>query len=304
MDRQPEEWPVSSTLVGGNRTNNARTGAIRVIRESEAKWVIYTDGSASESTHFGGSAMVVTQGDPENPVTIDNMKTKGRILTSSYEEEKEAMDSAIKWLEKNTVEEHDKVLICTDSQSLTAALDNESPDNASLCRRLDAMDRHIDIQWVPGHMDIPGNELADKFANEATKLGDDAQPTGLKAAKAVIKRTLKDKLPSHARTRAVYANHSTAKDEKTLINRRDANMLARLRVGHSMQLAGYRHLMDPTTDPGCPKCLQDNQTMEHWLLESPATLSTRQSIFGDTNTKLSVLTDLQIKAIELAKRCL
>ena len=224
----PRKWTVSSTLVGGNRTDNARTDAIRVIRKSEAKWVIYTDGSASEGTHFGGSAMVVTQGDPENPVTIDKIKTKGRIITYSYEEEKEAMDSAIKWLEKNTVEEHDKVLICIDSQSLTAALDNESPDVASLCRRLDAMDRHIDIQWVPGHMDIPGNELADKFANEATELEDDAQPTSLKAAKAVIKRTLKDKSPSHARTAAVYANHSTAKDEKTLTNRRDAVMLARL----------------------------------------------------------------------------
>ena len=247
--------------------------------------------------------MVVTQGDPENPVTIDEKKTKGRILTSSYEEEKEAMDSGIKWLEKNIVAKHDKVLICTDSQSLTAALDNESPDVASLCRRLDAMDRHIDIQWVPGHMDLPGNELADKFANEATELGDDAQPTSLKAAKAVIKRTLKDKPPSHARTAAVYANHSTAKEEKTLTSKRDAVMLARLRAGHSMQLAAYRYLMDPTTDPRCPKCLQDNQTLKHWLLECPATLSTRQSIFGDTNTELSVLTDDPIKAIELAKRC-
>ena len=137
---------MSSTLVGGNRADNARSDAIRVIRESEAKWVIYTYGSASEGTHFGGSAMVVTQGDPENPATIDKIKTKGRIITSSYEEEKEAMDSAIKWLEKNNDEEHDKVLICKDSQSLTAALDNESPDVASLCRRLDAMDRHIDIQ--------------------------------------------------------------------------------------------------------------------------------------------------------------
>ena len=145
----PRKWTVSSTLVGGNRTDNARTDAIRVIRESEAQWVIYTDESASEGTHFGGSAMVVTEGDPENPVTIDKIKTKGRIITSSYEEEKEAMDSAIKWLEKNTVEEHDKVLICTDFQSLTAALDNKSPDVASLCRRLDAMDRHINIQWVP-----------------------------------------------------------------------------------------------------------------------------------------------------------
>ena len=59
--------------------------------------------------------------------------------------------------------------------------------------------------------------------------------------------------------------------------------------------------MDPTTDPRCPKCLQDNQTLEHWVLECPATLSTRQPIFGDTNT---VLTDNPIKAIELAKRCL
>ena len=92
------------------------------------------------------------------------------------------------------------------------------------------MDRHIDFQRVPGHMDIPGNELADKFSNEATKLGDDANPTSLKAAKAVTKRTQKDKPPSHARTAAVYAKNSTAKDEKTLTNRRDAVMLARLRL--------------------------------------------------------------------------
>ena len=117
------------------------------------------------------------------------------------------------------------------------------------------------------------HELADKFANEATELEDDAQPTSLKAGKAVIKRTLKDKPPSHARTADVYANHSTAKDENTMTNRRDAVLLTRLRAGHSMQLAAYRHLMDPTTDPRCPKCFQDNQTLEHWLLECPATLT-------------------------------
>ena len=47
----------------------------------------------------------------------------------------------------------------------------------------------------PHQHPMRSNEIADKFANEATELEDDAQPTSLKTAKAVIKQTLKDKPP-------------------------------------------------------------------------------------------------------------
>jgi ribonuclease HI len=294
-------WTASSLREGLNRSAEGRDAALRTIRSSQADWVIYTDGSASEGTSNGGSGLIVTTGDPEVPDTIYSETIRGRLLTSSYEEEREAMLAAVAWLQDNATDPT-KALICTDSQSLVEAITNLSPDSRLIREHLDGTRGQTTIQWIPGHCDIPGNEMADKLANEAARSSDaPAKPTSKRTAISVIKRTIADAKPQHARTAAVYENYSEKLDVKVISTRKDAAMLARIRSGHSMLFGAYRALMDPTQDPACPRCKEDYDTVEHWLLECPGTEAARMTIFGDRAVQLGILTGDPAGAIALSK---
>ena len=65
--------------------------------------------------------VVVTRGDPRCPEVVEVLKRKGADLTSSYGEEKTAMQLGLKWVEENC-SESTTVVIATDSQSLCQAL--------------------------------------------------------------------------------------------------------------------------------------------------------------------------------------
>ena len=245
-------WLVNNTVGGLGRSEETKQKATETIRNIDATWTIYTDGSAKDGTRDGGSAMVVTTGDPLDPQTIFSETISGRMLTSPFDEEKEALGAAVRWLEDITPNNSDKGLIFTDSQALTSALANDSREVSNITRKLDTLNREIIIQWIPSQVGIVGNERADALANEASGLKERAKPTTYKSAVANIKRTIKDTSPSHARTAQVYQKLSREREEKTLLSRRDAVMLARLRSGHSMLLAGYRTLMNPAESPPVP----------------------------------------------------
>ena len=89
-----------------------------------------------------------------------------------------------------------------------------------------------------------------------------------------------------------------------ILSCKDSTMIARLRSGLSLKLAAYRHLMNPAENPTCPKCHEDPETLEHWLLECPRTLAARQEIFGTTDVGLAILSQDPHGTTMLAKRCL
>ena len=62
------------------------------------------------------------------------------------------------------------MLICTDSKSLCQKLRGNSLYIADLRHVFFNVPGTVTIQGVPGHYDIPGNELADEAAKEATSL--------------------------------------------------------------------------------------------------------------------------------------
>ena len=104
------------------------------------------------------------------PEVVTTIKTKGRLFTSSYEEEVAATKSAFSWVSTNTNHPSLAILFCTNSKSLCHALISSNPHTSSIHNSINSISSSIFIQWIPGHSDISGNELADKAAKEATTI--------------------------------------------------------------------------------------------------------------------------------------
>ena len=142
--------------------------------------------------------------------------------------------------------------------------------------------------------------MADQEAKLAATLETEPEKPSMKAAISFIKRETKDEPPSHHRIKRTYAGHSEERDRIQICNRKDATLLAHLRAGHCRQLKAYENLMDPTTDPTCPLCQQEPQTLEHWL-SCQGTERQRMEIFGTTEPRLELLSEEPAGAVTLAK---
>jgi ribonuclease HI len=87
--------------------------------------------------------------------------------TSIFSAESQAIQNAISHAMTLVSEE---ILIISDSLSALLALKNPYPKNEiiqSIQEKLSNSGKKIEFLWVPSHIGISGNELADKAANEA-----------------------------------------------------------------------------------------------------------------------------------------
>ncbi len=175
----------------------------------------------------GGAGMVVTKGDPANPMTLHTKQQRLAAITSSYDEEKVVMRMTLEWL----LPSH--VAISTDSRSFLTAIQSGFTDTADLRRVFNKRAGKTTLLWIPGHQGIAGNEEADACAKQAAAITDGApRPVSFVAASALIRRTLTDTPPCQFGTKGVYIKtFSWPSDCGAVFTRRDAVPLARLRAG-------------------------------------------------------------------------
>jgi ribonuclease HI len=298
-------WEVSIDLEGLTKESSPaelKDTAIRIISRAMAQLTIYTDGSASEGTMLGGAAAVITSGAPTEPVVHEELMAAGRAFTSSFEEELAALHLAADWLLANRPL---SCLICSDSQSALQALKHGNKDSTDLRQKFYESHVVLKLQWIPGHCEIPGNELADAAAKRASIGPEDSRPAvSFSAAKALIKRDVTDPAISHERSKKAYEGFSWKREAALGLSRSESVLLSQLRAGHCMLLAAYRQLIDPSTNPLCPQCGESPQTVEHWLVECPAIELQRRAIFNTNTTTLTMLSTHPSGVVLLARKSL
>ena len=228
---------------------------------------------------------------------------KGNQDICSYEEEKRALILGIGNMPLNTV------TFATDSLSLLEAIKNKSEDTIITRQRLQAMKvAQLNLLYVPGHKDIPGNELADLAAKAAAKLQSDAdQSVPLRTAKTVIKREIRDAPPTHRLTSQYYTGVKLERDREETENRRQGATLAQLRSGHHRKLGYYQKKTDRTGQElgYCKRCdLKELDDVEHWLMDCPHGPAVRQEIFGTHLVNVMELATSPRRIIRLAERTL
>ena len=297
--RRPS-WKVHLHLEGGtNRSAPAEeklADALNTIRTfGRRRAIIYTDGSAEDGVRSGGSAAIVCNDDPIDPTVLQREVQTGPEYTSSFETEVWALLMAAVWLSDNGQAE-DRFLICSDSFSALSALAGAGGKPHSLIvglkEHLDRVPGVVDLQWVPSHCGLSGNELADSEAGRAARrdpaLVPLRAPLSLESVRSSICSQIKDVQPDPVRRREVREVYQGKKGSTQGLCRKDEVMLAQMRSGQSKLLATFRARV-LGEDSVCPKCNGSEETLVHFMQECPATEGLRRRLFQMQPPPLSVL---------------
>ena len=201
-----------------------------------------------------------------------------------------------------------QVEIYVDNQAVLHTLMGKKTDNMShlfvqLAKSLRAItNRHLDVdiktRWIPGHVDVAGNEKADKEAKKAAKGNRQGQVEGDKSEqeeglpenmergisinptvakrtyKAALRRMWKERLEGTERTVRMlrmddlYLSLGFSKAAKEL-SRTEYATLVQLRLGH-FPTASYLYCFNLKDTPQCASCYKRAETTEHYLMNCTA----------------------------------
>jgi len=231
---------------------------------------IYTDGSKKDDTVSAAFTI---------PKMNINKKLKLCNNSSIYAAEMTAIKEAISWILENDNRSNTKYAIFSDSLSvLTSLKEGTCKSRPNLYNELtllinNLLPNKITFIWIPSHVDITGNELADKLAKEALDMEETNSTNYLEIdeIKTIVKPYITNKWQKQY-TNTNKGNHykSICPEVSTVVKftdpcRHKEVQISRLRLGTA--LTNHRlHKIGKHPDGLCCLC-QVPDTIEHLLLQ-------------------------------------
>ena len=225
----------------------------------KTEWVrVYTDGSVRGTMRRGGSGVYVEWIDG---TTTQKSLPAGNTQTSCVAEGK-AILLALKTLfqSQNTVEK--SVVILTDCDDLLQAIeDPQCVDTRDILESISNRFNRITFQWIPGHVGIRGNTIADRLAKEAATQEQPQTPISFQQQKSIIKQTFKqdwqNKHPDYNKHDPVFS-----------LKRSSQVVIFRLRTGHNQMRQHLYTKLGAGDSPYCP-CNTAFENTGHVLMDCP-----------------------------------
>ena len=302
-----------STKIDKQTTNSLAAKAItlKYYEIYDQYFPIYTDGSKQTNCATGLGIYI--------PSTNTQIVEALHPTYSIFEAEMAAIKTALTYIKKQFISNYNSnisnstennIVIYSDSLSAITAIENFS--TRQLTRQIvEILDEHailkslqvnITIAWIPSHVDIRGNEMADKLAKAATLLSaEHLQPL---VTLIDIYKTIDTKIISL--WQEVYTKSNTIPHYKTIEpqvnfsnkfsskNVNKESIISRLRLGNTY-LNKYLQKIGKHSNGNCDHCLNKKETISHFLTKCPYYNITKNI----TNPTLqSILTDqIQIELI-------
>lgn len=212
-----------------------------------------------------------------------------------FQSEVFAIDQSISYLTGRGVKRK-KIVIFSDSQAAIRALTKLTADTDTVneCKhrihRL-SMNNDLHIMWVPGHIGVEGNEVADELARSGSNQRFYGPEPCLGIAKATVYRAIAVRTQELASSK--WQNLATCRQTKIffpLWNDKRKHYLMklckpRLRsairaiTGHC-RLNKHMTVMRLSVDPTCPWCAGIEESAMHTILECRNFADLRHRIFG------------------------
>lgn len=252
-----------------------------INHKHRGKTHVYTDGSKDPERYKAGASFVIPDHDHYVPIRTDpNL--------SVFTTELIAIEYAIVWLMKN---KSPQATIFTDSlssvQALQSGYSNTRPDKIniilSLLDKAKSKGQHIDIEWIPSHVGIPGNEAADATAKLGMLVGlpDKTLPSKAEIYPIINKIIMKEwqhQWDSSLKGISHKCLQPTVRKTTTMFspNRKHDRIYTRLRLSHNGLLAENRF---EKADFSCRKCSDPSaETIEHVFFECETNTTPRKEL--------------------------
>ena len=241
-----------------------------MVSHKENEYRVYTDGS---KTSDGVAFAIMGKPSPRTSITKSRKLDK---QCSIFTAELYAILHAIR---DGGMRPQTSTLVITDSKSSIQALMQpftRNPLVQEIQREAHEGTKKIKLCWVPSHIGVQGNEIADKLARETTKDTSIMRSQMLRGdMEAHVKHEVKATWLSGWTTISENVNHlrQITDNLRPLPNstgeiRSWEVKLARLRLGYTRMTHGY--LMSGDLRPICERCIDDAAlTVKHILIECP-----------------------------------
>lgn len=310
--RQANKWVADLRIT----IASTKEEAVAADEEETSALVVYSDGSGLEG-RIGAAAVLFRDGVERRQAGMCLGSVRRHTV---YEGECVGAVLGLELLRRERTITN--ATICIDSQpAIRAAVSNRPVPGhyifdafhrnlAILRQRHPAM--QLCIRWVPGHVDVAGNEAADEAARAAATKERRTKRRHLPAllqkslphSKAAARQRYRGKLAQKGRS--VWGrsprNGSLSRLAPSLLRpsflreigklpRKHTSLVTQLMTGH-IPLAGHLHRIGKADSPSCPCCHRAYETVAHYILHCPVHHLERSVMFSGLRISSRNLTSL------------